>query len=32
MMPVETAPGIRGGRMGKRSGGGDFKNDICDTL
>jgi hypothetical protein len=32
MIPVETIPGIRGGEMGERSGGGEFKYDIFDTL
>jgi hypothetical protein len=35
MIPVETVPGIRGGEMGQRSGGGESKNDIlihCKNL
>jgi hypothetical protein len=32
MIPVETAPGIRGGEMKESSGGGEFKNDIFDAL
>jgi hypothetical protein len=33
MIPVETIPGIRGGRMEETSGGGgDFEYDIFDTL
>jgi hypothetical protein len=32
MIPVETVPGIRGGGGEKRSGGGEFKHDIFDTL
>jgi hypothetical protein len=32
MIPVETVPGIRGGVMEERSGGGEFKLDIFDTL
>jgi hypothetical protein len=32
MIPVETVPGIRGGVMGERSGEGEFKYDIFDTL
>jgi hypothetical protein len=31
MTPVETVPGIRGGEK-DRSGGGEFKYDIFDTL
>jgi hypothetical protein len=30
MVPVETIPGIRGGR--DKGGGGEFKYDIFDTL
>jgi hypothetical protein len=32
MLPVATVPGIRGGGMGERSGRGEFKYDIFDTL
>jgi hypothetical protein len=32
MIPVETAPGIGGGRMKESSGGGEFKYDILDTV
>jgi hypothetical protein len=32
MIPVETVPGIRGGRMKESSGGGKFKYDIFDIL
>jgi hypothetical protein len=32
IVPVETAPGIRGGRMKDSSGGGEFKYEIFDTL
>jgi hypothetical protein len=32
MIPVETIPGIRGRRMGERSGGEDFKYDIFDKF
>jgi hypothetical protein len=32
IIPVETLPGIRGGGMEDRSGGGKFKYDIFDTL
>jgi hypothetical protein len=28
MIPVETVPGIRGGRVKESSGGGEFKHDI----
>jgi hypothetical protein len=31
MIPVETVPGIRGGRMKESSGEGEFKYDIFDT-
>jgi hypothetical protein len=31
-IPVETVPGIRGGRMGERSRVGEFKYDIFDKL
>jgi hypothetical protein len=32
MIPVETTPGIRGKRIKERSGGGEFKYDIFDTV
>jgi hypothetical protein len=32
MIPVETVPGSRGGRMKERSGGSEFKHDTFDTL
>jgi hypothetical protein len=32
MIPVETVPGIRGGRMSERSEGVKFKYDVFDTL
>jgi hypothetical protein len=32
MIPVESVPGIREGGMKNRSGGGEFKYDIFDTL
>jgi hypothetical protein len=32
MTTVKTVPGIRGGKMGERSGVGEFKYDIFDTL
>jgi hypothetical protein len=32
MTPVEIDPGIRGGGVGERSGGGEFKYDISDIL
>jgi hypothetical protein len=32
MIPVETVPGIRGGRMKESSGGGEFKSNVFDTL
>jgi hypothetical protein len=32
MIPTETVPGIRGGEMKERSGGGESKYDIFDTL
>jgi hypothetical protein len=32
MIPVETVPGIRGGRMGERNGGREFEYDIFNTL
>jgi hypothetical protein len=32
MIPVETPPGIRGGRMKESSGEGEFKYYIFDTL
>jgi hypothetical protein len=31
-IPVEIVPGIRGKGMKERSGGGEFKYDILDTL
>jgi hypothetical protein len=30
--PVEIIPGIRRGRIGDSSGGGEFKHDVFDTL
>jgi hypothetical protein len=32
MIPVETFPGIRGGKIKESSGEGEFKYDISDTL
>jgi hypothetical protein len=32
MRAIETVPGIRGERMRERSGGGEFKYDIFNTL
>jgi hypothetical protein len=32
MIPIETLPGIREGRMKEKPGGGEFKYDIFDTL
>jgi hypothetical protein len=32
MIPVDTVPGISGGRMKESSGGGEFKYDVFDTL
>jgi hypothetical protein len=32
MIPVETTPGIRQGRMKEISGGDEFRYDMCDTL
>jgi hypothetical protein len=32
MIPVETIPEMRGGRVKESSGGGEFKHDIFDTL
>jgi hypothetical protein len=32
MIPVETVPGIGGGRIKESHGGGEFKYDIFDTL
>jgi hypothetical protein len=32
MTPVETVPGIRGGRMKESSGTGEFKCDVFVTL
>jgi hypothetical protein len=32
MIPVETVSGIREGEMRQRSGGGEFKYDVFDTL
>jgi hypothetical protein len=32
MIPVETVPGIRGGRIKDSSEWGEFKYDIFDTL
>jgi hypothetical protein len=32
ILPVETLPGTRGGRMKKSSGGSQFKYDIFDTI
>jgi hypothetical protein len=32
MIPAETVPGIRGGRMKESSRGGELKYDIFDTL
>jgi hypothetical protein len=32
MIPIETVSGIRGGGLKERSGGGEFKYDILDTL
>jgi hypothetical protein len=32
MIPVETVPGIREGRMKDRSRGGEFKYDIFDNI
>jgi hypothetical protein len=32
MIPIETVPRIRGGGVKESSGGGDFKEDILNTL
>jgi hypothetical protein len=32
LIPVQTVPGIRGGRMKESGGGGEFKYNIFDTL
>jgi hypothetical protein len=32
MIPVETTPGIRQGRMKEISGGDEFWYNICDSL
>jgi hypothetical protein len=32
MIPVETFPRIRGGKIGEKSRGWEFKYDIFDTL
>jgi hypothetical protein len=32
MIPIETVPGIRGGGIWEKSGGGRFKYDKFDTL
>jgi hypothetical protein len=32
MIPIETVPGIGGGRMKESSGEGELKYDIFDTL
>jgi hypothetical protein len=32
MIPVETVPGIRGEGIGDKSGRGEFKYDVFDTL
>jgi hypothetical protein len=32
MIPVETAPGVRGVGLGEVSGRGEFKYDIFDAL
>jgi hypothetical protein len=32
IISVETVPRIRGGGMGERSGRGEFKYDVFDTL
>jgi hypothetical protein len=32
MIPIETIPGLRGGRMKESNEGGEFKYDIFDTL
>jgi hypothetical protein len=32
IIPVETTPGIRGGRDKEKSRGGESMHDICDTL
>jgi hypothetical protein len=32
MIPFETVPGIRGGRLKESSGRGEFEYDIFDTL
>jgi hypothetical protein len=32
MIPVETVPGVRRGRINESSGGGEFKYDTFDTL
>jgi hypothetical protein len=32
MRPVETTPGMRGGRIKENDGGGDFNHDIVRTI
>jgi hypothetical protein len=32
MRPVDTIPGMEGGRIKENGGGGEFKYDIFDTL